>query len=95
MDQFDAYPPQNLVTYNGNSFYASHNTKLLDIAEASYVLDKSDKSGCTMVDLLSFCEQKTPASHHTNKEDSNHDEHSIRNNYQVTSFTSPSHDFCV
>ena len=79
MDQFDAYVPQNLVTFNGKIFYTSHNTTLCDIAEASYVLDKSDRIGCTTADLLSFHfhEKKTPALYHTNREDS-----------------SISHDFC-
>jgi hypothetical protein len=36
-----------------------------DIAEATYVLDKSDRSGCTVADLISFREEKTPATNFT------------------------------
>lgn len=95
MDQFDAYVPQNLVTFNGKIFYTSHNTTLCDIAEASYVLDKSDRIGCTTADLLSFREKKTPALHHTNREDSSisHDLCGVEESH-VSSQQSPSHDFC-
>ena len=58
MDQFDADVPLNLVTFNGNIFYTSHNTTLCDISEARYVLDKSDRIGCTTADLLSFREER-------------------------------------
>ena len=51
----------NLVIFEGKSFYTSPNTTVFDIAEATYVLDKSDRSGCTMADLISFHEEKTPA----------------------------------
>ena len=95
MDQFDAYVPQNLVTFNGKIFYTSHNTTLFDIAEASYVLNKSVRIGCITADLLSFCEKKTPALHHTNREDSSisHDLCGVEESH-VSSQQSPSHDFC-
>ena len=58
MDQSDAYVTLNLAKFNGKIFYTSHNTTLCDIAEASYVLDNSDRIGCTTADLLSFREKR-------------------------------------
>jgi len=62
---FDTTTLPNLVTFEGKCFYTVPNTKVSDIAEATYVLNKSNKSGRTVVDLISFREEKTPATNFT------------------------------
>ncbi len=62
---FDTTTLPNLVTFEGECFYTVPNTTVSDIAEATYVLDKSDRSGCTVADLISFREEKTPATNFT------------------------------
>jgi hypothetical protein len=95
MDQFDTFIPQNLVTFNDQNFYTAHNTTVSDIAEASYVLDKSDRTGCTTSDLLSFREKKAPALRHTNGEDTSISCDLLDNEESdASSQQSRSHDFC-
>ena len=41
----------------GQWLHSSYNTILMDVAEATYILHQSERSGCSVTDLLSFHEQ--------------------------------------
>jgi hypothetical protein len=60
--------------HNGKRFYISGYTALTDIVEANYVIDQSERCGCTLFDLLTFREQKQAATSTINEVESNQDD---------------------